>query len=132
MADKFLKSCWIFRKLVTPGVSGSLIMNPEPDLQNSKWRIQYVEKKFKMLMDFSKYNFSFVIRNPNNPQMPSFTKIQQFFENLSAILNPPFWILRIWPRICNQRPQKPRGNKFYTNFLNMSFKNEFFRKKERF
>ena len=80
-------------------------------------------------MDFWKSNFIFVIRNPNNP---SFTKMQQFFENSSAILNPPFRILQIWPRIRNQRPQKPPGNNFYTNLLNTSFKNELFRKKERF
>ena len=38
----------------------------------------------------------------------------RFFISV-AILNPPFWIVKVWKRIRNQRPQKPVYTKFHKN-----------------
>ena len=32
---------------------------------------------------------------------------------MAAILNPPLWILKIWRKIHNQRPRKPKNIHFY-------------------
>jgi len=49
--------------------------------------------------------------------IPIFSKIWAFLEFLSAILNSPFWILKIWRRDSDQRPRKSPCITSYENSM---------------
>ena len=89
MADQNVKIYLIGIKIIIQGFSRSLITNLHSVFQNSKWRIQNGEPKFKKNLDPDENGYSGVFRvaecGLNNQNLRIFG---------STVIAPLFWILK--------------------------------------
>ena len=126
MVDKFWKSCWIFMKLVCQGFSNQWLQKHLRNkfYENPRTFPKLVCYNRSVIFNFWNLTSALLSETPKTHRCQVSPKSNNFLKT-----RPPFWIFQIWPQICNQRPQKPPSNKFYSNLFNTSFKNKFFRKK---
>ena len=82
---------------------------------------RYEISKLIRNFEFWDSEFKFVISDFKNPRVTVSKRIRakllMFYSKmmyLTTILDPPFWILRIWRQIRNQRLRKPLSESFQT------------------
>ena len=63
--------------------------------------------------EFWKFNGRFGFSDPKNLCIDNFIEFRTFFKILTAILDPPFWVLKIHWQIWIQRPRKPVCGQFH-------------------